>query len=190
MCDVGAGTAPFSKRLAKEYKDSSFVAVDTNYEQKELGSFQEGVMLMKEIAEADVYLLNDVLEHLENPKELLSRIRAKSLKGSILVITVPAHMSLWSGHDVYLKHYRRYSMEALNGDLACISCEILEMKFIFNSLFLPAYISRKFLGQGNKSQMRNFNSILNVFFKACIKLDSIFGQKLRFGLSLFAVIKL
>jgi 2-polyprenyl-3-methyl-5-hydroxy-6-metoxy-1,4-benzoquinol methylase len=190
LCDVGAGTAPFSKRLAKIYPDRNFIAVDPNYETDSIGNILEGVRLSHEIVEADIYLLNDVLEHLENPREILQEIKTKARSGSLLIITVPAHMSLWSGHDVYLKHFRRYTKELLVHDLESIVCEITNVKYIFNSLFLPVYLWRKMFGKDKKSQMREFGGILQVIFDTSVKFDHLIKHRTNFGLSILAVVKL
>jgi|LauGreSBDMM110SN_4_FD.fasta_scaffold02444_3 SAM-dependent methyltransferase len=61
----------------------------------------------------DLILCLDVLEHLEDDL-LYLKIFQDILedKGKIL-ITVPAHQFLWSPHDVFNHHFRRYSRKSL-----------------------------------------------------------------------------
>jgi hypothetical protein len=99
-------------------------------------------------------------------------------------------MSLWSGHDVYLKHFRRYTKELLVHDLESIVCEITNVKYIFNSLFLPVYLWRKMFGKDKKSQMREFGGILQVIFDTSVKFDHLIKHRTNFGLSILAVVKL
>lgn len=61
-----------------------------------------------EIARASVVLLNDVLEHVPDDRELLTAVVEPMRPGSVLLVTVPADMRLWSPHDEALGHYRRY----------------------------------------------------------------------------------
>ncbi len=61
----------------------------------------------------DLVCAFDVIEHVENDKLAVGElIRVCKATGSVL-ITVPAHMHLWSPHDEVNQHYRRYSMESL-----------------------------------------------------------------------------
>jgi hypothetical protein len=59
-------------------------------------------------AEAKLFLLMDVLEHVDDDFALLSQVFAAASPGTYFLITVPADMALWSPHDVSFGHYRRY----------------------------------------------------------------------------------
>lgn len=58
-------------------------------------------------------LLLDVLEHVEDDKVFLSDLITSMKAGASLLLTVPAHMSLWTDHDVLSGHQRRYDAESL-----------------------------------------------------------------------------
>ena len=53
--------------------------------------------------------LFDVLEHIENDKEFLSKLLNKLKKGARIYITVPAHNFLWSEIDRHGGHFRRHN---------------------------------------------------------------------------------
>lgn len=53
--------------------------------------------------------LFDVLEHLPDDMRILQALRKNLQPGGRLLLTVPAHQSLWSYADEYGGHYRRYS---------------------------------------------------------------------------------
>ena len=64
--------------------------------------------------EYDVALALDVLEHIDDDT---SSVRAlwRSLKpGGVLMAAVPAYPFLWTGHDVSLHHFRRYTKGTLD----------------------------------------------------------------------------
>ncbi|HUE71895.1 MAG TPA: class I SAM-dependent methyltransferase [Pirellulaceae bacterium] len=65
------------------------------------------------IQRANLLMLNDVLEHVEYDRELLSSIVSLASPGAHLLITVPADMSLWGPHDVSHGHFRRYTPDQL-----------------------------------------------------------------------------
>lgn len=69
--------------------------------------------LGEEASIADVFVLNDVLEHARDDFHLLSSLVSSAKPGSYFVLTVPANMALWSGHDVSHHHLRRYNRERL-----------------------------------------------------------------------------
>jgi 2-polyprenyl-3-methyl-5-hydroxy-6-metoxy-1,4-benzoquinol methylase len=60
------------------------------------------------IAGVDVVLLNDVIEHVPDDRAMLREVVERMRPGSVLVVTVPADMRLWSPHDERMGHYRRY----------------------------------------------------------------------------------
>lgn len=61
----------------------------------------------------DMVLLLDVLEHFEDDRALLCSVTPVLRQGGLLVITVPAMPSLWSGYDERCGHCRRYAAGAL-----------------------------------------------------------------------------
>jgi SAM-dependent methyltransferase len=55
----------------------------------------------------------DVLEHIEDHRSALSEWKRVLKDDGAIVITVPAYQWLWSGHDVIMHHWRRYTMKSL-----------------------------------------------------------------------------
>ena len=58
----------------------------------------------------NLVLMMDVLEHVPDDTALLRSYAARVQPGTRFLITVPAHKWMWSGHDVFLEHYRRYTL--------------------------------------------------------------------------------
>jgi SAM-dependent methyltransferase len=61
--------------------------------------------------------LFDVLEHLPDDVRILQALRKNLAPGGRLLLTVPAHQSLWSYADEYGGHYRRYALKQLHAVL-------------------------------------------------------------------------
>jgi 2-polyprenyl-3-methyl-5-hydroxy-6-metoxy-1,4-benzoquinol methylase len=190
LCDIGAGTAPFSKQLALIFPDKNFIAVDKYYSDVMIGKEIGGITHQRHVAPADVYLLTDVLEHIEKPKQILEEIVGKSNQGALLIISVPAHMILWSGHDVFLKHYRRYTRKNLLKELSCLDYELIELKYIFNILFIPVLMFRTITRKRITSNMKQHNFLMQAIFRIVLKFDVLFKNKFPFGLSVYCVIRL
>ncbi len=115
VVDIGCGTGANIAALAGEY---SCLGIDTSEEAISFARsrfpgvrFIQGVApadLPEGGATADLFLLMDVLEHVEDDFAFLSELLAAAAPGAHLVLTVPADPSLWTEHDVSFGHFRRY----------------------------------------------------------------------------------
>jgi SAM-dependent methyltransferase len=95
----------------------------------------------------DVILLLDVLEHLPDPAGFLRELRTAFPVLQWVVATVPARMELWSNYDEFFGHYLRYSrndMQALAADSSFVP---VEMRYFFQSLWLPAWVAARLGGR-------------------------------------------
>jgi 2-polyprenyl-3-methyl-5-hydroxy-6-metoxy-1,4-benzoquinol methylase len=186
LIDVGAGSALFSKELLRIGAISSAVAVDTGYHADSTDKeFDIKYQRDSDYRGFSIYLMTDVLEHIENDFSFLEMIVNKASSGSKFVITVPAHQSLWSQHDVYLKHFRRYTKKELVTLVSKSGIEMLECRYTYSTLFFIAYLQRKFLSsKENESQMREHNAAIQGILKLMLIPDK-FLSKLPFGVSLF-----
>src|SRR5207248_10382430 len=72
-------------------------------------------------AVADVIVMHDVLEHIEDDAAALAHVRRLIKDEGQLVLSVPALPSLYGLHDEELGHYRRYTKRTL--------LEVLETQF-------------------------------------------------------------
>src|SRR5262249_43810635 len=72
----------------------------------------------------DIVGMFDVLEHLEDDRGPLDHLFRLIRPGGRLILTVPAHMSLWSYFDESSCHYRRYDRTALQSKLAATGFEV------------------------------------------------------------------
>jgi len=96
---------------------------------------------------ADVVLLLDVIEHLDDDQgALVAASRALAERGT-LVVTVPASPWLWSPHDVALGHRRRYTARALR-DVAARAGFRVERMTYFNSILFPAVAAARLWKRG------------------------------------------
>lgn len=79
--------------------------------------------------------LFDVLEHVEDDaaflKEMVSRFASRD---ALIFCTVPAFNSLYSAHDSFLKHYRRYHLSGLSQLLERSGLRVGHAGYLFASL--------------------------------------------------------
>jgi 2-polyprenyl-3-methyl-5-hydroxy-6-metoxy-1,4-benzoquinol methylase len=143
VIDVGCGTGGTVAALTGRYKclgvDASRLAIDSALSRYPNASFEYGDVTGiadSVLSEAGLFLLMDVLEHIQDDHVFLGNLVKKMRPGSSLLITVPAKKSLWSQHDVTAQHVRRYEEDEL---LALFADQPLELRAItyFNSRLYP-----------------------------------------------------
>lgn len=138
----------------------------------------------------DLVVILDVLEHVENTKNFLENISSLLKEDGLLILSVPAHNSLFSKHDVLLKHYRRYSMESLSSEIKekFIAIEY----FWYNFLLFPyRYLQIKYVKDKVNSDT-SVNNLLNNFLKLIISIELFFVYfkiKTTRGISIFCIAK-
>lgn len=92
----------------------------------------------------DVILSSDCLEHVEQDLEALIKMR-KLLKNekSLIILTVPALMCLWSYNDIFVHHHRRYNKEGLIELFNQAGFQIQMCSYYNFWLFPPIWLVRK-----------------------------------------------
>jgi len=89
---------------------------------------------------AEVVLLLDVIEHVDDDVATLCAARKGVGEGGLLVVTVPAYRWLWSGHDEVLGHRRRYTAAELRGAVERAGFTVLRVSY-FNTLLFPLLVA-------------------------------------------------
>lgn len=88
--------------------------------------------------------LFDVIEHLDDPQEILQSATSLIRPGGLLVGTVPALMGLWSEVDAVSGHRLRYSQSGLRSLLAgLVGTETLEVRYFNRLLVAPMWAIRR-----------------------------------------------
>lgn len=137
--DIGSGDMFFVESL-KPYTSNSIYAVDINYD-IEKNHADKKLTISRDIQsinehEIDCIFLMDILEHIGNEKTLLEPLKAKMNNNCKIIISVPAHQFLFSKHDVFVKHFRRYSRSSLVLMLESNGYNVNECFYFYASLFI------------------------------------------------------
>ena len=145
ILDVGSGDAWFSNQLLPWLKPDSHVTcwdsgyaghpifLHTHTDSRHLTFISE-----PPARRFNVILLLDVLEHIEQETEFLSRIVAQNLyENGTVLLSVPAWPILFSEHDVQLRHFRRYRPTQGRRLLKQSGLEIIREGGLFHSLLVP-----------------------------------------------------
>jgi hypothetical protein len=187
VVDIGAGSALFTKELIERRLVDNAVAVDTGYELDSIS--EDGKIHFRRSASyagTDFFLMTDVLEHIEDDQTFLVNVVDQAPSGSKFVITVPALMCLWSGHDVFLKHFRRYNLAELKILVERSGLKIDSARYIYSTIFLIAYLHRKIFGEETSSQMKEVGWLSSKILTLILFPDR-WLSKVPFGVSLFLV---
>jgi SAM-dependent methyltransferase len=91
----------------------------------------------------DVVCLFDVLEHLHDDVEVLGSLHKMLSRNGVLLLTVPAHPSLWSYFDVASHHCRRYEVEELKSKLAGAGFRVEYITYYMASIFPLVWLGRR-----------------------------------------------
>lgn len=152
-CDRAVATDIFDEQVAymnSIYRNySQFIAVKLDIMNDDLSEY---------IGQFDTVLCVNVLEHLENDKKAVERMKTLLTGGGKLILFVPALQRLFCRFDKNVSHYRRYN----RGELSALG-NACNMKVIDNRYFNIAGIFPYWL-KGRKrtvSENDSFSTGLN-----------------------------
>ena len=195
VLDVGAGLGFFSRALLKETELTAATCVDPSYlvdRDETVAGKPLWFRRHSDRSEADLVLMMDVIEHVQNDVGLVAEYAAKVRSGTYFVITVPAFMWLWSDHDVFLEHYRRYTLPGIERTLRAGGLRI-ERGCYFYGCLLPLAAAQRIAGRivrgGNfapRSGMRDHGAFLNALLWMICRMELPFFEANRVaGLTAF-----
>jgi SAM-dependent methyltransferase len=196
ILDVGAGSGYFSRMLLKAPSAVRATCVDTGYaaDRNEM-SDSKPIAFRRNGSDpdADLVLLMDVLEHVDDDVALLREYVQAAKRGTRFVVSVPAFEWLWSGHDEFLEHRRRYTLAAIRRVMRDAGLTAVSGFYFFASIFPAVAVQRlagRVLARGEKpgSDLRRHHPITNRMLTAIGLLECRVARYNRaFGLTAFAV---
>lgn len=139
----------------------------------------------------DVLTALDVMEHLADEKSFLKSALASLRPGGLLIVTVPAHPSLFSEWDRRLRHFRRYSTQRLATELGTAGFTVREISHFF-SFVMPMALVRRWFGAYDGSEACEFPPVAPTLNRTLLILAALERRLLRkfsspIGTSLYAL---
>ena len=191
LFDVGAGSGYFASIFVKNGKSRNAYCIDPFYSQDQLGKKNDLTFVATPPNQkADLLLFIDVLEHVEDDSALLNSYVSNSSNDAIFVISVPAFKSLWSNHDVFLEHFRRYRKKDLRNLIQKAGLKELEASYIFGSIFPLVWLIRKIKrSKSIQSDLKQSSNMVNFLILKFLKIEKILPLNKIFGTSVFIVAK-
>jgi SAM-dependent methyltransferase len=140
VLDVGCGSGVTLHQLALTHQvlgiepDQHAVAAS-----QVAGQILVGKVETMEFAQSsfDVVLMLDVLEHLDEPREVLRKIRTWAAPSALLIATVPAYGWMWTTHDDRNHHRKRYTRRELQAEVSGSGWELGYCRYLFSPLVVP-----------------------------------------------------
>jgi trans-aconitate methyltransferase len=157
LLDVGCGDTWFIEQISEKYPGIRVVAIDILFTDQDLKTFHAkyqgtNISVFKTMDDAQSFLgsetagmvlLLDVIEHIEDDIAFMKWLGEFScITGDThFVITVPAYQWLFSNHDIFLVHYRRYTNQLLINNLSKAGYAKQKVGYFFLSLYLARILA-------------------------------------------------
>jgi 2-polyprenyl-3-methyl-5-hydroxy-6-metoxy-1,4-benzoquinol methylase len=123
----------------------------------------------------DVIAAFDVLEHIADESGVLREMRERLRPGGCLILTVPAHQSLWSAFDVASGHERRYTLATLSRALRQSGFSVQYATYFMSALFPLMWVRRRVV----KPKERDMGTLLDSEFQIVPGLNEVAYEVLR-----------
>ena len=83
------------------------------------------------------------LEHIQNNYSALKEWKHTLKPNGLLLIYVPAFQHLWSSHDIFLGHYKKYNKKDLNVRAKSMELRTVKIHYIISYIYPAIYLLRK-----------------------------------------------
>lgn len=203
VLDVGAGSGIFSRQLIDSGFCDRAICIDPNYVEEKVENYHGKPIHFIKSLEKDfakdseiIILMMDVLEHVADDAGLLKTYGENLTTGGYVLITVPAFQFMWSGHDVFLGHYRRYTIKDLESVVKQAGMTPVKSRYFFGSLFPVVaairLLKKALLERGTlkaQSELKPYPNWLNTTLIAVHDMERqmLFDANQLFGLSIFCL---
>ncbi len=131
----------------------------------------------------DAILYIDVLEHIDNDHDQVSKAAGLLAPGGYLIVLAPAHQFLYSPFDKSIGHFRRYDMKGLRA-LTPATYRLAQLFMLDSVGFLASLANRLILRSGMPTMAQ-----VTTWDRAMVPLSRLLDPLLgyRFGKSIVAV---
>src|SRR6266403_1402731 len=130
----------------------------------------------------DCVLALDVIEHVKDDIAALREAHRLLRPGGVLVLTVPAFMSLWRSHDELYGHYRRYSKAALLAAVRAAGFETERCEFTKCLFYFPLLVRAR-LDRARKGDAPGGDDFFDIpsWLNTMLRWQIVWEHRLRIG---------
>jgi len=141
----------------------------------------------------DCILVMDVLEHIENPKNLIVKLFGSLNSNGKLLINVPAFQHLYSSFDKDVGHVKRYNKNSFLKELSLVKVKKIDMFYYDSVGYILSFLSQ-ILFTISKNYKNNYKKNFDkkiYFWNFLMPISRIIDKCIfnSFGKSLFVVLE-
>ena len=214
--DLGCGDIYFLDLFAKKNK-GNYYAVDIAFSkdiiEKLNNKFNNPNITLYDALEKiqknlriDIVFVMDVIEHIDHPVDFIKTLVNQNYidKNTLFLFTVPAYQSLFSNHDKWIGHVKRYTSKLLKNEVSSAGLQVINSGSFFTILLFPRFLTRilekirnanfeKSTGAGGWRHGKTITHCIKVILKIDYYIFGKFFKKIGIrmpGLSTYAVCRL
>lgn len=206
MLEVGCGTGNVLRALRQACPDGTVVGLELWFDGLRFAQERSsGPLVQGDIRnypfrkQFELIGMFDVLEHIPEEAETLRALHQALAPGGKLILTVPAHQSLWSYFDEGSRHCRRYSEAQIRSRLEEAGFHVEFLSQFMACTFPLVWLWRKIgnLRQGRSHDARTLSAaefrivpIVNGLLAALLKIEALWvsrGHTFPIGTSLIVI---
>ncbi len=196
--DIGAGNGIISRSIGHTLDGTSLSwdLVDSEYPADQVDA---RFSLYREIPPDtcyDLIIAIDVVEHIQDDAAFIEMLLRHLNSEGLIMICVPAFQFLFGPHDIFLGHYRRYTLSSVTSLLDSDKVKMLNSGYLYVLPFPLVALNRLlkrfaslFNGDRNVgfSDMRNYQPVFNEVLDTLMKLELAMLNKIPILSQLFGV---
>lgn len=206
VLEVGCGTGNVLRALRQACPEGAVVGMELWFDglrfaqKRSAGPLVQGDVRRSPFGKPfDLIGMFDVLEHVPEDAQTLGALRDALAPGGRLMLTVPAHQSLWSYFDEAAHHCRRYSAEEIRDKLVHAGFQVEFLSQFMACTFPMVWLWRKLSGRQHRgpddakalteTEFRVV-PVINGVLAAFLNLEACWlshGNKLPIGTSLIVI---
>lgn len=177
IVDIGAGSGVFARLLLERTACEGALCVDPAYDEEHDVAVGGKTLRFRRSYNGepvDLVLMMDVLEHVDDDVGLLRDVLAPMQPGTPVFITVPAFKFMWSAHDEFLEHRRRYTGGTLAKAMCAAEMQIDWVRYFYATIFpLAAAVRliRRRRAPSSGSDLRPASRPVAAILRAVLKLE-------------------
>jgi hypothetical protein len=164
-CSIsGQAPASFRSGFCQEGAEAA-LCIDPAYREERHELFHgKPIWFLRQIGDekCDLILLMDVPEHVDDDVGLMRSALVGAAEHAYVLITVPAFQKLFSAHDIFLEHKRRYTLRQVEQVVQAAGLEILSTRYFF-AFLLPIAATLRLLKQQSeaRSDLKQHSRLVN-----------------------------
>lgn len=196
ILDIGSGDGFILSKLKNNNNKINFIAVDKYYNLNQIEKLKKSLETEHiynnfesiDIAQnkISIVLLLDVLEHIENPRKVLNDLIKNSFfdKKCMFIITVPAYQFLYTAHDRYLGHFKRYDLSSIEKLIKSCGFNVFDKGYFFHSILIIRVLEKLFevffnYDNSNKVSKEFNNKFVRILFTKLMILENYIFNKIK-----------